>query len=147
LFHHFCKLSENFLDKYAAKFTDDCWYHISYYQMISEQFIEKYSDKLRWAGISLAQELSEQFMEKHSDKLTWDYISMSQKLSEDFIERHMDKLYWQEGDGGVSHLDVNIHLSSALKKKIKNRINEYWEPMSRDEDYKEFKIKVKDRLL
>ncbi len=47
----------------------DCWIFISMYQKLSEEFIEKYKDKVDWCWISLHQKLSEKFIEKYQDKV------------------------------------------------------------------------------
>src|SRR3972149_3563536 len=65
---------------------------ISQNQKLSEQFIEKFQDKVKWYGISLYQKLSEQFIEKFQDKADWYWISKYQKLSEQFIEKFQDKI-------------------------------------------------------
>ena len=40
----------------------------------SEDFIEKYVDKVDWYYISTYQTLSEDFIEKYSNKVNWWYI-------------------------------------------------------------------------
>jgi len=84
-------LSEEFIEKHSDKFD---WYNISTRQKLSEEFIEKYSDKVYWDVISSYQKLSEKFIEKHSDKVYWINISINQKLSEQFIEKHSDEVSW-----------------------------------------------------
>jgi len=49
------------------------------YQKLSEEFIEKYSNKLSWLGISIYQKLSEEFIKKHSDKLIMNCIYIKYK--------------------------------------------------------------------
>src|SRR5574344_2076628 len=83
------KLSEEFIDKYNDKVY---WGYISQYQKLSEEFIEKHYDKVYWCYISIYQTLSEEFIEKHKHKVDWGYISQFQKLSESFIEKHIDKV-------------------------------------------------------
>ena len=55
---------ENFVED---EYTD--WNHISIHETLSEQFIEKYSDKLNWINIFIHQNLSKKFIEKHKDKI------------------------------------------------------------------------------
>lgn len=45
-----------------------------------------------WSVVSSHQILSEDFMEAFEDKLDWFFISIHQKLSKSFIEKHKDKL-------------------------------------------------------
>jgi len=78
--------------KKPTSFTDKFdWATISRLKL-SEQFIEKYKDKVDWNRISECQELSEKFIEKYKDKVNWYYISKHQKLSTEFIIKHMDKI-------------------------------------------------------
>lgn len=37
-------------------------------------------------------EMSEEFMEKYADKLDWDIVSITQSFSEEFLMKHLDKL-------------------------------------------------------
>ena len=84
---------EKFFDENIKNFEVD-WAYISKYQKLSEEFIEKYIDKVDWFYISIFQKLSESFIEKHIDKADWYYISKYQILSESFIEKHSDKVDW-----------------------------------------------------
>ena len=73
--------------------NEDGWYFLSKFKL-SEEFIEKYQDKVNWNNVSQFQSLSEKFMEKHFDKLNSKLISEYQVLSESFIERHKNDLDW-----------------------------------------------------
>jgi len=86
-----CVLSEEFIEKYQNKVN---WFYISKHQILSEPFIEKYKDKVEWFYISQSQVLSESFIEKYKDKINWENISNYQILSEDFIEKYYDKVDW-----------------------------------------------------
>ena len=85
------KLSEEFIEKYGDKLDWDC---ISKYQKLSEEFIDKYSNKVYWGYISIFQKLSEELIDKYSNKLNWFCISKYQKLSEELIKKHKDKVDW-----------------------------------------------------
>ena len=85
------KLSEDFIEKYIDKVD---WHYISTYQTLSEEFIEKHIDKVDCSRISKYQTLSEEFIDKHSDNVIWYRISEYQKLSEEFIEKYIDKVEW-----------------------------------------------------
>ena len=65
------------------------WNYISTYQKLSEEFIDKYSDKVNWNCISAYQKLSEQFVSNNSDKLNkellednWNYKDNEYKKSQ-----------------------------------------------------------------
>ena len=85
------KLSEEFIEKFQEKVY---WDWISAYQKLSEEFIEKFQEKVYWDYISRYQKLSEKFIEKFQEKVNWDYISSSQKISEEFIEKFQEKVNW-----------------------------------------------------
>jgi hypothetical protein len=82
---------EKFFDENMDNFKVD-WGYISMFQKLSEELIEKYTDKVNWYRISMYQKLSESFIDKHKDKVNWGYISEYQTLSDDFIEKHNDKI-------------------------------------------------------
>jgi len=106
--------------------TDEDWGNISDHVDLSEDFIEKHSDKVYWYYISECQKLSEPFIEKYSDKVDWAYISRYQKLSENFIEKHSDKLYWNKKTKEEKiqilskHYDIEDDYISAYKSTEKD---------------------------
>lgn len=78
-------MSETFLEKYAVKANK--WEIVSYYQDLSEKFMEKFADKLNWNYISQKQHLSRNFMVKHFDKLNKFWLKQYQKNWDDNIEK------------------------------------------------------------
>ena len=60
--------------------------------LLTEEFIDKYNDKLDWCSISIYQTLSEGFIEKHVDMVNWVGISQWQILSEEFRQKHKNKI-------------------------------------------------------
>lgn len=78
-------MSETFLEKYAVKANK--WEIVSYYQDLSEKFMEKFADKLNWNYISQKQHLSREFMIKHYDKLNPLWLKQYQKNWDDDIEK------------------------------------------------------------
>lgn len=84
-------LSENFIAKYADKID---WHVVSFYQVLSEDFIDRNYDKVDWNSISSGQDLSEKFIEKHIDRVNMTGICFKQKLSESFMEKHAGILDW-----------------------------------------------------
>ena len=59
---------EKFFDENINNFVV-YWGYISLYQKLSEEFIEKYKDKVYWGCISEYQKLSEEFRQKHKNKI------------------------------------------------------------------------------
>lgn len=88
---HFQILSEEFIEEFADKLF---WSYISTYQILSEPFIENFSDKVDWYRISCDQLLSEEFIRIHKNDVNWCYISGRQLLSEPFIAEFSEKVDW-----------------------------------------------------
>lgn len=91
-------LSENFIKKYSNKLH---WNKIVQWQKISNDLIEENLNKIKiynyiWEIICQKQSLSEDFIEKHQDKVIWSLISQYQNLSENFIEKFKNKIVWNK---------------------------------------------------
>lgn len=85
-------LTEDFIDKFS-KYIDFKQLNKFIYTNFSEDFIQKYAEKLNWNHISTNSKLSEKFIQKYSDKVHWPSILTLQKgLSPEFKEKHKDKL-------------------------------------------------------
>ena len=108
------KLSEEFIEKFQDKVN---WVQISGCLKLSEQFIEKFQDNVDWFLISEFQKLSEEFIEKFQDKVNWNLISACQKLSENFIEKFQDKVDWEL-------IAVYQKLSEQFIENFQNKV--YW---------------------
>jgi hypothetical protein len=106
------KYSEKELEDNILFFDESDWKKISWSQKLSEEFIEKHSDKVYWLWISAYQNLSEAFIEKYSDKVDWIDVSERQKLSEQFIEKHKDKIK-------IDLLIHNKNISNKIKEEIR----------------------------
>lgn len=79
-----------------SRFNWTIWNHISEHQVLSEEFIRKYQNKVNWIYISVYQKLSEDFIREFQRKVFWPFIFKYQKLSEDFIKEFQDKI--KKGD-------------------------------------------------
>jgi hypothetical protein len=77
------KYSEEELENNINYFCNYDWYLISYSQNLSEEFIEKYSDKLDWDWISECQNLSEQFIRKHIGKIDIGWLVNNKYISKE----------------------------------------------------------------
>lgn len=90
-------LTEDFIEKYQDKVN---WKSISYYQYyLSEEFLEKHIEKIDFGGIigDDGRFFYFNFIEKHLDRLTkanWKNLVRYQILSESFMEKYQDKLDW-----------------------------------------------------
>jgi len=91
-------LSEQFLDKYTNKID---WYEYLAYHKVTEEFIEKYAPRwsylLRWSYVFKTQKLTEEFLERHSSEFNndnWDDLWIHQSVSPEFIQKHIDVVRW-----------------------------------------------------
>lgn len=64
----------------------ECWDIISINQKLSEEFIEKYQDKIIWESISLFQELSWDIIKKFSKKIILKNLSENDCLNDELIK-------------------------------------------------------------
>jgi hypothetical protein len=64
----------------------ECWDIISINQKLSEEFIEKYQDKIIWASVSLFQDLSWEFLQKFSKKIILKNLSNNDCLNDELIK-------------------------------------------------------------
>jgi hypothetical protein len=89
---------ENVLDQYSHTFSRKHWEIISRSCVISEEFMDKYWDKLVPRYLAFNQNMSEDFIRKHLDDFSWEAISLGQAygLTEKFIDDYHDKLVWED---------------------------------------------------
>ncbi len=113
------KLSEEFIEKFQDKVK---WKVVLRYQELSEEFIEKFQNKVNWYWISIYQKLTEKFIEKFQDKINWKFISRHQKLSEEFIEKFQDKVDW-------TAISKHQKLSEEFIEKFRDKV--HWGNISR----------------
>ena len=84
-------LSEDFIREFQNRVN---WGYISVNQKLSDGFIGEFKNKINWTYISYHQNLSKNFIRKFANKVDWIYISNNQKLSEDFIREFQYKVDW-----------------------------------------------------
>jgi len=89
---------------------------LDYTKRLSEEFIEKYKNKLNWEKICMYQKLSENFINKHRLYVYWKNISMCQKLSEQFIINNSKYVDW-------TNIAIYQNVSSNLLEKFSHKIN------------------------
>lgn len=68
------------------------WSVISCHQILSEDFMHQFRNKLDWEFLSIKQTMSESFIESHSNLVDWYLISGWKKLSDDFVNKWSHKL-------------------------------------------------------
>ena len=89
---------------------------------MSEEFIEKYSNKSNWKIISQNQVLSEEFIERHIKDIDMREIVSNQVLSEEFIERHIKD---------IDMISVGIHQVLSEKFIIKYENKFVWDDIEK----------------
>ena len=96
------------------------WGNIFRYQKLSEGFIEKYKlfSLENINSICEYQKLSESYMRRNIEILKWEEISKHQKLSEEFIEENIDKM-------NMIFLIENQDLSEEFTNKFSKIISNY----------------------
>ena len=85
-------LSEDFIRKHVDIFNKTAWTSISKYQILSEAFIEEFSENVDWYMIFIHQKFSKTFLEKHYKRVTLEHIFKNVKISEIFFENHYKEL-------------------------------------------------------
>jgi hypothetical protein len=80
----------NQIENYSI--TDKQWTWLYKNRNFSEDFIEKFQDKVNWSYISCRQVLSKEFIDKFQDKVNWFFIAYSQDLSDKFVNKYRDRL-------------------------------------------------------
>jgi hypothetical protein len=118
--------------------SGDWWAYISLYQILSEDFIREFKDRVSWYWISRCQKLSENFIREFKNEVTWSILSESQTLSEAIIREFKDKVDWY-------CVSEHQKLSEEFIREFKDQVE--WIPISKyqklSEDFiKEFKDQV-----
>ena len=82
IFAPFCVFDEvfgtDFVEKLLKKLNIIDWNKLSHYQILSEDFIREFKDKIDWMAVCRYQKLSEDFIREFKDKVDWWYISKYQ---------------------------------------------------------------------
>lgn len=90
------RFDEEFLREMKSHFAE-AWTTVSRYQVLSEDFVHEFAERLDWEHVLTYQTLSQRFLAEHSKYYTedcWRLISRYQQLSEDFIQQHASKVDW-----------------------------------------------------
>jgi len=110
----------SFLKEHAHKFNNYQWQWVSEKQILSEDFIREFKDKVYWTLICENQTLSEDFINEFEDKVDWSLISIYQrpfnkKFSIEFLKKNINKIDW--GCYSVFHT-----LTTEEKKEFKKEL-------------------------
>lgn len=96
--HYFVNIATN-KDKYMDEHVDYICQNqferiINDYNLVSDEFVIKYFDRIKFDKIFLNRQMDESFLEKYFAKINKYAICMYQNLSDNFIEKYKDKLNW-----------------------------------------------------
>ena len=107
-------LSENFINKFKDKLD---WRYLSSHQILSEKIIEENMCKygISFLQISQHQVLSQKFIDKYLDELDFDFLVEFQDLSLEFLIKHREKIK-------INILKKNIQINERVKQKFLNYI-------------------------
>jgi len=143
-----------FNEKTFVPYKNTDWNYIVQVYNLSEEFIEKYFDRLKPIPILVYQQLSEDFLIKYQDIWDWDFVCSDQKISEEFIEKneHLISWYWICGYQKMSKQFIikhwkkmnmiSLNRNENLSKKLKEEISSWTK-----NNYLDFLAKIEDRLL
>ena len=104
-----------YMQEEDTTFSAHQWEYISQHKYLSEEFIEKYQDKVGWHVVSAYQRLSEEFIEKHKDKVDWYWIAGYQQLSVQFIFKYQSKISFNSFLGCLDRC-LQIRLEKSTTK-------------------------------
>lgn len=90
------KVPESFIEKNIIKLNKTAWKCIAQYQTISNEFMEKYYDKLCKTLITRYQVLSNEFIRNHMPYLNWHLICQFQQLDSQTIIKYKPYIKWTE---------------------------------------------------
>jgi len=106
-------------EELLQKAETEGWEYISEYQILSEEFIREFQDRVNWFYISAHQTLSDEFRKEFQDRVNWDYISAYQTLSEEFIREFQDRVYWD-------YISTHQTLSEEFIREFKDRVDWFY---------------------
>ena len=119
-------LSEKFINKHISELDSNNFCDIAYYQNVSCDFLDKHSKHFNffdWECIPNNHiNLTEDFCEKYFDKLNQECMFLRQNLSESFIEKYLGKNSKFINEGRKKFI-INTKLSrnNRILQKIKDK--------------------------
>lgn len=90
-------------------------------QKLSEEFIERYADRVNWEEVFIYQEISYKFESKHESRVCFDAMSKEYNLNLTTLKRYEERLNWDI----ISRFHRDV---SMLIKEFPSRIN--WNKLS-----------------
>lgn len=83
-------------DEFIEEFKDKIyWGLLLEARVFPETFLVKYQDHLDWDSVSKYQVLTEDFIHLWRNKLNWDFICAYQQMSETFLLEHSEYIEWE----------------------------------------------------
>jgi len=102
-------------------------------------------NKIIWRNITIHQKLSEQFMEKYKDRIWWKYVYSNQKLSSQFIDKYRHKIFNNTIKHGKKKLTMyKSHLKNYHKNTNVNYIYSESKLKYNEDDENSYNVDVYD---
>lgn len=125
------KLDESIIDANQDKLNTRCWEYIFRKQLLSDEFIQRYSRHLNWNHISLNIHLTDQQLVEYENNIAWNLlINYGRKLDYSQISNLIEKDLLETGDiediineqEKFELSDQNVKELKAVIKKSKTKI-------------------------
>ncbi len=131
-FLHTVKVSREFLEDFAFKFSKSEWWLISFYQDLDISFLEKYEDKINWDAFSFKRLIPISVLRKFPDKIHWEIINLNKIVSDELIEEFKEDIlkFWKK---------FNNKKRSLKKEKSENLISDGW--VNHEREYENLKLR------
>jgi hypothetical protein len=121
------------------------WDLLQEYQNLSEDFINKYENKLEWDLISENQFMELKFLIKNINKINWSLIAKNYKMqkimNESFIKLFINTNIW-DNIGWIENIDFNTILIYSNKLNKKSYISILENKDLTDEEKKKIEILI-----
>ena len=85
-----CDIDDSQYELLIKKYKDINWSLISK-RILTEEFIDKYANKLDWGVLSAWQPLTSYIINKYEKKINWEQVSMNYSIDENTIIDNIDK--------------------------------------------------------
>ncbi len=132
--HKMERLASMLLKKHFVCQSINTWKIISAVEIMFEDFLDYYADKIDWSAVCRIQELNHSFLKRFEDRVNWQIVSNCQSLSNATIIEFAPRLNWlavsRKQRLSISVIDMfsdRVHWPSICRYQKLNRtlINKY----------------------
>jgi hypothetical protein len=134
------KVPLHIIEKYKHKLKHNHWLAISEYQVLTEEFMEKYKMCIDWYYACKTQTISEEFAERNQHLIHLSIFFEYQHCTPSFALKHIDKMFvdTMKRNKKINH-DEFTHIYQMLERKRENT----WKFKVEDEKREERRNKEK----